>query len=302
MPFRRLSRGPQIRLVRKAVKALVAATAIAPLGATSAAAAEFTRRPQANGSDVITISGEIHAGDHWKFIEITRDIKQASVILNSNGGRIRQAIHIGRLIRDRNYETRVHNGAICNSACTLIWLSGAFRHLDPRARLGFHSARKQLKPPYERSEPGNAIQAAYMASIGVPQQVIDLQPKADPCCLNYIDHAQAKAWGLLSDRPATQQALPAPAVQAGVADTPHAAAVTAGSRHAAAALSPATQQPAVARDAAPAGSKRPRSASSPAASRPRPRPALSRPPPSRRRWCCTRRIPAIPTASASSAR
>jgi hypothetical protein len=47
-----------------------------------------------------------------------------------------------------------------------------------------------------------------MASMGVPQQVVDLQPKADPCCLNYIDHAQAKDWGLLSGSAEQQQALP----------------------------------------------------------------------------------------------
>jgi hypothetical protein len=53
-----------------------------------------------------------------------------------------------------------------------------------------------------------------MAGMGIPQKVIDLQPKADPCCLNYIDHAQAKALGLLSDRPANQQqALPTPFTQ-----------------------------------------------------------------------------------------
>ena len=39
-----------------------------------------------------------------------------------------------------------------------------------------------------------------MHEMGVPQEVIDLQPKADPYCFNYVDHAQAEAWGLLSDR------------------------------------------------------------------------------------------------------
>jgi hypothetical protein len=72
----------------------------------------------------------------------------------------------------------LHSGAICNSACTLIWLAGSFRHLDRYARLGFHSAATTLKPPYKRSEPGNAMMALYMANLGVPQQVIDLQPKA----------------------------------------------------------------------------------------------------------------------------
>jgi hypothetical protein len=39
-----------------------------------------------------------------------------------------------------------------------------------------------------------------MREMGVPQKVVDLQPKADPYCFNYIDHARAEAWGLLSDR------------------------------------------------------------------------------------------------------
>ena len=43
-----------------------------------------------------------------------------------------------------------------------------------------------------------------MAGLGVPQQLIELQPKADPCCVNYIDYAQAKAWGLVSDRSAKE--------------------------------------------------------------------------------------------------
>jgi hypothetical protein len=178
---------------------------------TPAVAAEFTRTPQVNGPDVITIRGEIEAGDDKKFIEIAFDMTQASVVLNVKGGRVWEAMNIGRFIRLRNFETRVHNGAVCNSACTFIWLAGTFRHLDRHGRLGFHSTAKQNKPPYERSESGNAMVAVYMAGMGVPQQVIDLQPKADPCCLNYIDYAKAKAWGLLSDRSAKQQqALPAP--------------------------------------------------------------------------------------------
>jgi hypothetical protein len=189
---------------------IATALVAAYLVATPAAAAEFTRRPQANGPDVITIRGEIEADDHKKFIEIASDLMQASVILDSKGGHIGTALIIGRFIRLRNYDTRVHNGAMCNSACALIWLAGAFRHLDRHARLGFHSAATTRRPPFKRNEPGNAMVAAYMAGMGVPQQVIDLQPKADPCCLNYIDYAQAKAWALLSDRSAKQQALPTP--------------------------------------------------------------------------------------------
>jgi hypothetical protein len=206
--------------------------------ATPAAAAEFTHRSQPNGPDVISIRGEIYADDDKKFIEIASDIMHASIILDVKGGHIGAAISIGRFTRFRNYETRVQNGAVCNSACTLIWLAGTLRHLDRRARLGFHSAATTPTPPYRRSEPGNARMATYMTGMGVPQQVIDLQPKADPCCLNYVDYAQAKAWRLLSDRSSNQQALPAPKAQ------------EPGSQHAAA-LAKAVQQPGTTTPASP---------------------------------------------------
>jgi hypothetical protein len=30
------------------------------------------------------------------------------------------------------------------------------------------------------------------------------QPKADPCCVNYVKYAQAQAWKLLAEQPAKQ--------------------------------------------------------------------------------------------------
>ena len=183
------------------------------LVATPAAAAEFTHRPQANGPDVITISGTIEQADDKKFAELTWDLKDAIVVLNSRGGYNSAATNIGLRIRSHNYETRVHRGAICNSACTLIWLAGTYRHMDPQTRLGFHSAREK-RDTHARFEEGNRKIAEYLTKLGTPQQVIDLQPKADSCCFNYIHHAQAKAWGLLSDRSAKQQhALSTPKTQ-----------------------------------------------------------------------------------------
>jgi hypothetical protein len=176
------------------------------LVATPAAAAEITHTRKADGSHLVTISGKINPGDDKRFNEITFGVYETTtIVLNSPGGYINEAIEIGRRIRLRNWETRVQKGAICNSACTLIWLAGNVRYLDPHARLGFHSAGW---PPHKRSESGNAAEAAFMASMSAPKELIDLQPIADPCCVNYVNHAQAKAWGLLTDRPTKQLALP----------------------------------------------------------------------------------------------
>jgi hypothetical protein len=183
------------------------------LVATPATAAEFKRAPKADGPDIITISGVIEQGDDKKFVGLTWGLKDAIVVLNSRGGYISAAINIGLRVRSHNYETRVHSGAICNSACTLIWLAGTHRHMDPTTRLGFHSAREK-RDTHARFEAGNRKIAEYLTKLGTPQQVIDLQPKADPCCFNYVGYAQAKALGLLSDRSAKQQqALPTPETQ-----------------------------------------------------------------------------------------
>jgi hypothetical protein len=190
------------------------------LVATPVAAAEFARAPQADGPDIITISGDIEQGDDKKFAELAWGVKDAIIILDSRGGYNSPAANIGLHIRSHNYETRLHSGAICNSACTLIWLAGTYRHIDKNTRLGFHSASKG--DTYARFEEGNRKIAEYLTKLGTPQKVIDLQPKADPCCFNYIEYAQAKAWGLLSDRPAKQQhqALPTPETQQQVTTAP----------------------------------------------------------------------------------
>ena len=104
-----------------------------------AIAAEITHRAQTNGPEVITVSGEIEPDDDKKFVEMAWAPK-AIIVLNSRGGHLGTAAKIGRIVRIQKYETALHNGSICNSACTLIWLAGSLRHLERRARLGFHSA------------------------------------------------------------------------------------------------------------------------------------------------------------------
>jgi hypothetical protein len=178
------------------------------LVATPATAAEFKRTPQVDGPDIIVLSGLLQPDDDKKFAAIAAGISQAAIVLNSIGGNNNAAAHIGSFVRSHNYETRVHNGAICNSSCVLIWIAGSFRHLDRYARLGVHSAITEGEPTV-RHEEANKIIAVYLRNMGAPQAMIDLQPLADPCCINYIDYAQAKKWGLLSERPAKQAPPPA---------------------------------------------------------------------------------------------
>jgi hypothetical protein len=167
--------------------------------ATSVRAAEIKRTPQPDGPDIVSISGAIQRGDDQKFIEVTENSRDVTITLNSIGGFNQPAANIGSLIRSRGWETAVRNGAHCYSACALIWFAGVYRHLDRYARLGLHSALTESTG--ERYEEANRKIAIYLEAMGAPQEAIDLRSKADPCCINHIDYTQAKAWGLLNERP-----------------------------------------------------------------------------------------------------
>jgi hypothetical protein len=140
---------------------LIAGIAIS-LVATPATAAEFKRTPQADGPDIIVLSGIIEPMTTRNSPPSRGGFQQAAIVLNSNGGNNNAAGHIGSFIRLHNYETRVHNGATCNSACVLIWIAGSFRHLDRYARLGVHSAVTEWGPTGKRDEEANKIIAVYL--------------------------------------------------------------------------------------------------------------------------------------------
>lgn len=60
--------------------------------------------------------------------------------LNSRGGYLDDAIEIAHYIRSKNLHTNVRDGAICASACTLVYQSGTVRTAHVSARFLYHSA------------------------------------------------------------------------------------------------------------------------------------------------------------------
>jgi hypothetical protein len=174
--------------------------ALALLIATAAAAGEFKRYPQPNGRpDHILVSGGIRTNDEQKFVELTADLKNATIILDSPGGNIWPSMRIGTIIRESGWETNAGFG--CTSACAFIWLAGSFRTLGRLAWLGFHSTTEK-QGSNERSEQGNQAIAAYLKSLEVPQAVIELATQADPRDMKFISYEEAKVLGLIRPRPA----------------------------------------------------------------------------------------------------
>jgi ATP-dependent protease ClpP protease subunit len=87
----------------------------------------------------LVLTGELGAGSASKVkaqLEQTPDV--ATIVLESPGGRMTEAVGIARLIRERKLNTYVETH--CESACTLIFLAGEDRAGTPDAQIGFHRA------------------------------------------------------------------------------------------------------------------------------------------------------------------
>lgn len=89
---------------------------------------------------VVTVVGEIEAGDQQVFRGAIGGVAEGFVVLDSPGGDLQAGIEIGKAIRLRGLTTAVLPGGDCASACALAWLGGRDRLLDVSGRVGFHAA------------------------------------------------------------------------------------------------------------------------------------------------------------------
>jgi hypothetical protein len=61
-----------------------------------------------------------------------------TVVLNSPGGSVSDAMAIGRLIREKKFATEVEAGKYCVSSCPLVFVGGVDRRADEKAVIGVH--------------------------------------------------------------------------------------------------------------------------------------------------------------------
>jgi len=77
------------------------------------------------------------AGLADRFESLLHDMPQAkTVMLESEGGRIYEALRMAKVIRGRGLDTRVERN--CESACTFLLLAGKDRSAHRFAQIGFH--------------------------------------------------------------------------------------------------------------------------------------------------------------------
>ena len=94
---------------------------------------------QPNGSKVLFVLGEIDDGSAARFAQA---LASAGVVhevwLFSPGGSVDEGLEIGRQLRKSGLLVRIPNGAACISACTLAFLGGIVRAIEPDGYYGVH--------------------------------------------------------------------------------------------------------------------------------------------------------------------
>jgi hypothetical protein len=100
----------------------------------------------------IQLSGPIVAGDAQKLKALGRQNEgklrlSGTLCLDSPGGSYKEGIAIAELLLDQGLTTIVTSGAVCYSACALIFMTGGdwqdgrawYRYVQPGGELGFHA-------------------------------------------------------------------------------------------------------------------------------------------------------------------
>jgi hypothetical protein len=118
----------------------------------------------------ISQSFAAEVGRHSEYIK--------TVVLNSPGGSVTDALAMGRLIRERKFATEVEAGKYCVSSCPLMFAGGLERRAGDRATIGVHQVAAigsaANGPPRDEMSIAQNISARcqrYLADMGVSLQV-----------------------------------------------------------------------------------------------------------------------------------
>ncbi|ODT68325.1 MAG: hypothetical protein ABS75_21025 [Pelagibacterium sp. SCN 63-23] len=110
---------------------------------------------------VLSLTGTIDPGAAQRFADemAARGEYVATVLLDSPGGSVDDALSIGRLIREKELSTEVPDGKLCASSCPLIFASGAERSAGREAAIGVH----QIYAAALSASPADALSVAGVA-------------------------------------------------------------------------------------------------------------------------------------------
>lgn len=129
-----------------------------------------------------------------------------TVVLHSPGGSVTDALEMGRLIREKGFNTAVEAGRYCASSCPLLFAGGVERYVGDKAVLGVHqvfSIPQIGVPATDSSEMVQRVAAEcqrYLRDMGVDLEVWMRAMETPRDALYYFKHDELFALKLATQR------------------------------------------------------------------------------------------------------
>ena len=132
------------------------------------------------GGGRLMASGTITPGVSQSFAAETERHSEyiRTVVLNSPGGSVTDALAMGRLIREKRLATEVEAGKYCVSSCPLVFAGGVDRRAGEKTTIGVHQMTAMSSatngPPRDEMSVAQNISARcqrYLGDMGVSLQV-----------------------------------------------------------------------------------------------------------------------------------
>src|ERR1700733_8615858 len=142
-----------------------------------ARAAELKSAVLKDGGIAISVSGELTEGDTDAFKAAVKSANDAgklisSVRLNSSGGSLLEGVQLAEIVKFGKVATSVGQGAICASACFLIFAAGEAKFANYNAQVGVHGASDLSGRETEGSGAATVSMARIAKELGVPAAII----------------------------------------------------------------------------------------------------------------------------------
>lgn len=174
------------------------------LGIGSAHAAKFRIYAKDDFSVIISMDGRIEKDDSERFRKIISGYPYEpykALLLNSGGGQMREAMLIGRLVREIGMITVIPRRMRCMSACSLIFAAGwdnfsdkPYRIKHPNSLLGVHHPRMAKK----RKKSGQSVMISmegYLMFMRAGSKFYQLTAKTSWRSIRYIKNKELKNIG-----------------------------------------------------------------------------------------------------------
>jgi hypothetical protein len=155
---------------------------------------------------VIQISGQLAEGDADVFI---REVKQAnaagkvvaSVELNSTGGKLLEGARLAGVVKVGKISTTVAEGAVCASACFLVFAAGDPKFVGDGALIGVHKASDKGGRETSASGEATLLMARFAKDLGVSSAIIARMVSTPPKQIVWLNPQELRSMGISVGKP-----------------------------------------------------------------------------------------------------